>query len=562
MEWNHWRIAGWGSFLLLLGLFLFAHPGRIDMIDGQYRFDVSRNILNLTGPDLSDYYLIQGALPRNPKTGHYYSYYTAPASLTPLPLMVVGRAIAGARVATDRFCFSLLSAFAGACILPLLLAFFKRLGFGLKTALGWSMVFALATLWWPGSETVFDQCQHGVAMLAMTLISYDVAKRGNMGMAVVAGLLGGLLFNYRTPYIALLPTIPVYWYFESKQGEGKAKFAGQAASFILGVAIGLAGYAFYNWVRFGSVSMPKFENGVSMVGNPVSGFLTLAVSPGKGFLWFSPPLILAIVGFKAFFKAERGLAGLVAAISILHVGEMSFLTFAGGDWCWGPRYLIPVMPLWALVFPYCSLKVIKPAVLAAVVGLGVLIQVTALSLDHHRFFFYRRLTPHFWLDPWVYFRYSQLLSRPAEIVESVEAIGRQYPKINASPNGEITYCPWGPPHRPESDQTAPPPGLTAPPSDLQKQIKNIHIPKKPAPKSGPKTYPDARTWQEQFSVFYLPRPWWGWINQVPDDQRPVSPAPFLVLCLLSTGIGAGLLRLAVKKDPGSDPGDKITVPAP
>ena len=90
-ESKRWRIATWGAFLLLLGMFLFSHPGRIDMIDGQFRFEVSKNLTNFSGPMLDDYWLIQGALPTNPKTGQKFSYYTAPASLVAIPMIIVFR---------------------------------------------------------------------------------------------------------------------------------------------------------------------------------------------------------------------------------------------------------------------------------------------------------------------------------------------------------------------------------------------------------------------------------------------------------------------------------------
>ncbi len=547
-EGNHWRIAGWGSFLLLLGLFLLSHPGRIDMVDGQFRFDVARNIVNMTGPELTDFYLVQGPLPVNPTTGHFYSYYTAPASLLPIPLMIVSRVLCGISSASDRFSFSLVSAFAGPLVAPLLLAFFRRMGVGVKQAVAWTLVFGLATLWWPSSETVFDQCQHGVVMLAMTLMAYDVAKRGGIGYALAAGLLGGLLVNYRVPFVALLPAIPVYWLVEARRSGGQiSKALINGIIFGVGIGVGLAGYAFYNWIRFGSVNMPAFESGVSMLGNPIAGFLTLAISPGKGVLWFSPPLVLALIGFKSFFKAERGLAGLVIALSALHVGEMSFLSFAGGDWCWGPRYLIPIMPLWALALPYVSLKVVKPAVVYPLVGFGLVIQLMAVSVDHHRFFFNRRLPPHFWLDAWAYFRYSQLLSRPAEFVENLGITDHKWAKLSSSPNGEMTYCPYGPPGAEGPPQATQPPSSKAKPrTELQKKLKIIALATQSSTPKIKLPPIDARVWQQQFAVFYLPRPWWGWINRVPAEQRPVNPAPFMALCLVTTGLGAGLLFRASK----------------
>ena len=520
--WDQWRLGGWGAFLFLLGIFLFSHPGRIDSLDAQVRFEVSRNMVNLVGPAIRDYYILSTPLPKNPTTGKTYSFYTAPASLVPIPLMVVARAFVGNNVATDHFSFCIVSAFAGACIGPLLLAFFRRLGVDFKQALGWMLVFGLTTLWWPGSETAFDQCQHGVALLGMIMTAYDVVKRGSWGAAFAAGLLGGLLVNYRIPFVALLPAIPVYWFLEAKraptEGNWKSRVFAQTCLFGVGIAICFAGYAYYNWVRYGSVNMPHFDNGgAQMLANPITGFLTLSISPGKGVLWFSPPLVLAIIGFKQFFKAERGLAGLIFAITVLHFGEMSCLSFASGDECWGPRYMMAIMPLWALAFPYIAVKVAKSVFAYTVIGLGLIIQLMAVSVDNSRFFSYRRLPPNFFLDGWAYFKYSQLLARPAELLENIQTRNKVRPHVTSTPDGDITYMPFGPAQHMTVSKTG------------QRII----------------TFTDPRVFQEDYKVFYAPRPWWGWINEIPTEKRPVPPGAFFGLCLVSTVLGAGLLWGAV-----------------
>ncbi len=218
-------MACWGAFLLLLGIFLFGNPGRIDSPDGQYRFDVARNLINLQGPVLSDSLLLQAPVPVNPKTRKAYSFYTAPASLVPVPLMILGRAINGANVRADQFIFSLTSAFAGALIGPLLLAFYRRLGLAIAPALGWTFVFALATLWWPGSETVLDQCQHGVVVLAMVLCAYDAARRGGLGLALLAaGLVGRIVVQLSNAvHCSVTGDRPIYWWTERRRDRATSR---------------------------------------------------------------------------------------------------------------------------------------------------------------------------------------------------------------------------------------------------------------------------------------------------------------------------------------------------
>jgi len=502
-------LAGWGCFLLLLGLFLFTHPGRIDMLDGQYRYDVSRNILDQHGPVLTDPQLTQWPAPKNPKTGTPYSYYTAPASLLPLPLMALGRLFLGAKVASDRFSFSLVSAFVGALIAPLLLMFYRRLGVSLKRSIGWALAFSVTTLWWPFAETIFDQCQHGVVLLAMVIAAFDTARDRRWMAALLAGLLGGLLFNYRTPFIFLLPFVPLYWRTEFRKVGVEKRVAFQLnAVYAAGIGVGVVGFLFYNWIRFGQPGMPAYYGAVPTLGSPVFGFLTLMVSPGKGVFWFSPPLILGVAGLAGMLKPYRALAILIVSVSLMHIAEMSCLTFAGGDWCWGPRYMVPLLPLWALAFPFVSRSVFPKVAVLAVLFLGLVVQVIGNAVDYHRFFYFRRLSSNFWLDSYAYFKRSQLASRPAEILETVSERNVTRPLVNSNPTNEATYCPFGP-----SEKV------------------------------------DPQEWQKQFRIFYLPRPWWGWVSQVPEEQRPVDPTLFLIACCIPTGIGFALLRRARPKAP-------------
>jgi len=553
-------MAAWGSFLLLLGIFLFGHPGRIDIIDGQFRFDVSKNILGGIGPRVSDPELLKGPLPKNLETRVPYSYYSAPPSLLPIPLMAASRALVGSKPATDRFSWSLASAFAGACIGPLLIAFFRRIGIALKSAIGWTLVFALTTLWWPSAETVFDQCQHGVVLLAMTLAAYDVARGGRTWLAFLTGILGGLLVSYRIPFFVLLVVFPRYWAYEARKVDGDPKdakrtFILQNLLYSAGIGVAWVGYLAYNWIRFGQLDMPAYDVSGGLFGNPIAGFLTLTISPGKGLLWFSPTLLFAFFGMKPFFKADRGLAGLVLALSCLHLAEMSCLWFVGGDYCWGPRYLLPIMPLWALALPFVSAYALRPSFARSLIGAGLAVQLMGISIDFDRFFFDHRLTlpPYFNVNPWGYFHFSQWISRPGEILESIRQRNQTRPKINSNPHDDATYAPFIPQYLVDKEgypmypSTA---GMPKPPfqtiagtQQKSTKVRDAWFPLGPLPAP-------IRTnlWEQKFQIFYLPRPWWGWFNQVPSEQRPMGTRSFFIVCCLTTLLGAGTILRSVRAE--------------
>src|SRR5262249_3074546 len=111
----------------------------------------------------------------------------------------------------------------------------------------------------------------------------------------------------------------------------------------------------------------------------------------------------------------------------------------------------------------------------------VFVQLLGISVDHHQFFYEANLPVYFWAeDPWVYFRHSQLLARPAEIYHSLPGAPQRPPQ-------------------PEATRLWPQPG--------------------------------------DYPAFFFPRPWWGWMGRVRPDLRPVEPAPWIVACgaLLALG---------------------------
>ena len=200
----------------------------------------------------------------------------------------------------------------------------------------------------------------------------------------------------------------------------------------------------------------------------------------------------------------------MGGVSVSHLLVVVHLSYFGGDWCWGPRYLIPVLPLWALAFPYAAGRLRRPRLLLApLVVAGLLVQILGISLDQHRFFYERNLPDHFWAtEPWFYFRDSQLIARPSEIAESISAgMPREALYFSSAP-GLPTYCIFGP------------------------------------------TYPDrSRAWARQFRMFYLPRPWWGWMGRFAPERQPVDPPWLLAICTALLALGGLLLAQSLQTCP-------------
>jgi hypothetical protein len=114
------------------------------------------------------------------------------------------------------------------------------------------------------------------------------------------------------------------------------------------------------------------------------GIIGLTLSPGKGLLWYSLPLIFAI-GVGAF--VYRRWPAVLAIISSYAVAELLFhgsFIYWHGDWCWGPRYaagvFLLVLPAGWWLYP----RIHRPpgrSFATTVIVLAALLQAPALFLD-------------------------------------------------------------------------------------------------------------------------------------------------------------------------------------
>jgi hypothetical protein len=508
-----WTTAA-GIFLVISVVYILSGPGRIDMIDGQFRYEVAANLVSEGRPVLHDPALYWGG--RSGLDGSWHSYYNVGASVAGSPLVWLGR-IANGSGETQRFLFSLTSAFAGGLLAAALYLFYRALDIKDGSALAWTAVSAIGTLLWPLATSTFDQAQHAVLVLLAAQLGRASAKRGSIWLAIGGGLAVATLLNYQETYLLLVPALAlstVGWRTESGLPEGSY---GRSGAFLLASGLGVAGWLAYNTVRFGTpffffAKLPQEGDPAgSVLANPVVGFLGLVLSPGKSIFLYSPPLVLGILGLRGLWRKDRVLALVLVTASTIQLGFVSSLRFFGSDWAWGPRYLVPVLPLWALAFPFVRVSTIRRSLVPAVVSIGIVVQLMALSVDHQRFFFERGLPPFFWAtDPWFYFRESALLARPGEIAVSLrDGVPANARRFAPGPYPEaLTYAIFG--HaRPEL----------------------------------------APVWMRRFQVFYLPRPWPLWMRSIPPHRRPVRLEP-VVLGLLGAGLlGMALIYLGVNKTP-------------
>lgn len=510
-----------GLFLLSLGIYLLSGPGRIDIIDGQIRYEATRTWLETGAPELRDPVVRPyGLKGRDGKIFASYNSGPSVAAATLVWLAGTDDVPSGERA---RFLFSLTSAFFGAATVVLVFLWLRRLGVETRRSIGAALVAAFATYLWPLATTTFDQGQHALLLTAGLFCAWRAGCESSLVQGLLTGACFGALLNYQETYILLWPVAVLLMLRGRSVRERPVRLVVLVS--LLPLLAGIAALFAFNELRFGmAYFFDRGSVGIShppILGNPVVGLVSLLASPGKSILLYSPVLILGVLGLRSLRERDRWLAHALVAASGIELAFISCLSFFGSDWAWGPRYLGPLLAFWMLPATLWRqgdrFRVFRGAIVVA----GVVVQLLGLSLDTHRFFYEHRLSGFFWYsDHEFYFRHSALFERPGEIVRAWQeaASGTAHEFAPTPERGLVTYLALG-----NRDRDR------------------------------------APTWIRGFRLFQLPRPWPFWMATLEPSRRPVPLRTTAGLAAAIAALGFALTWPGLRR---SDPRPQDTPALP
>ncbi len=366
-----------------------------------HQFNLSETLADIAYPDVGYY------------EGRYYIYFAPGISLFALPFFLLGEQYQLAQVAS--FASTVLAAILAQIFLyriakdifklPLWASFFAV------------VIYAFGSTSWSYAVTLYQH--HATAFLLLSAFYaawYFKQKYTGSWLAafyVWTAFGAAILIDYPNGFFFL--PIMVYFFFSSlklKQEQNSFQFSVRLAFFFscIGFAALTVWHGYYNQMNFGSwhslsstligVKTIREKNLLNSVDaqktiqNLASkkvvtkffseekapfGFYTLFFSLDRGLFLFSPIFILALLGIGSSMKKNTPELSTLLATAVCIIFLYSSWGDPWGGWAFGPRYLIPALPVFSLLIMFWVTQK-KWQILRRIVALLLFMYSSAVAL--------------------------------------------------------------------------------------------------------------------------------------------------------------------------------------
>ena len=289
-------------------------------------------------------------------------------SIAVLPLHALGRVVgsalgprashwlAGPSIARDQlvrggevelFFVALWNALVTAALCAVFFAFAVRLGVAPPWALLTTVLFGTTSYVVGYSSTFFTQSVEALGLLGSFYLLYLDGESPDVRLRISAGLLIAFTLQCRYPAIIMVPGLLAYQARTAhKRGGGRmASWLADTAPLVLGVMLGLGLHAADQLWKFGTIYSKGGYEKARWDAPVLTGLRGFLLSPGDSMLVYTPLLLLTPFALPGFFKRHRAEAAFVLGQSVLYLVLFSMFPNWHGLWCFGPRYMVPIVPL-------------------------------------------------------------------------------------------------------------------------------------------------------------------------------------------------------------------------
>jgi hypothetical protein len=252
-----------------------------------------------------------------------------------------------------------------------------QLGASLRGAALIGLVFGFGSYAFAYAKTLGAEPGTAMCVILAVMFGIEAVRTGSTKAVLACGVAAGAAVWFRSTALIFLPIFGV-WFLATFNKGGWGRALRRAALFSLGVIVMLLLLALINEWRYGTWRTFGYNQSTSRInalpaGGPIlEGIWGQWLSPGKSIFLYAPFVLLSIAGLVVSVrKFPRELALLVAVVAgnTLLFGRVRFWS---GDWAWGPRYMLIVLPCLAVMCaPLVNMRRWRNA-LVVLGGLGLL----------------------------------------------------------------------------------------------------------------------------------------------------------------------------------------------
>lgn len=393
MSWRDRQLAG-AIAICLLGFYLLTFSGKFHSSDGFSMYTVADSLARYGRLDTEQIRwmgLQQGTFGPD---GRLYSRKGLATSLLALPLVWLGLTVPDiGPVHAALLLTPILTALTGAY---LFLAA-RRAYSGMALPLPWAplavtLAWGLGSMAWPYAKTFFSEplVALTIAASAYHIVAFRDTRAWHQA-AWVGGWLGlGLLARAANAIVipgfglALLafmaplrPPAPPPGTRGGRERIWRRYWRERAlwqpiVAFVLPIALfGLLSLG-YNWFRFGDPLESGYLEAESFSAIWIVGIVGQLFSPGRGLLWYTPWLVLIPLALRPAWRRDRVLTALCLGQALLYLLFYGKWYMWHGGFAWGSRFLVPILPLLALLCPPLFLRPARSTVIRLFVALALL----------------------------------------------------------------------------------------------------------------------------------------------------------------------------------------------
>ncbi len=312
------------------------------------------------------------------RNDRYYGVYNVGQSVAALPLYGLGkvlgqvlhragredwvRTLAGPAIGPQGirwggelqiFFVNLFNCFTTALLCAVFLAFSLRLGASLRWALVSTALLGLTSYVAPFSTGFFQHSNEALFLLWAFYLLFSDAQRPDWKSRAWAGVAAGLMLQFRAPSFVALPGLGLYllasvWRRRSPGLTVKCYLSaalGQIVPFVALVAASTVLHVAVNYIKLGTLTVAGGYAQTPFSTPLLTGLYGFLLSPGESMFLFTPLLVLAPWTLAYLSRRYPAEVLLIVFLTVSYLVFYGKVEFWHGMWGFGPRYLVPLVPL-------------------------------------------------------------------------------------------------------------------------------------------------------------------------------------------------------------------------